>query len=200
MGGDCDKYLANFLMSTESEDTLQLQLEAEGIATQQVQELKQTLRGEIEHRLPTSVVAEGAGDSKDMRQILGAMTIPEKIKAAMFGNSECRAILISDKNRMIQEYVLQNPKLSIGEIQDFAASPNSSQHVLRGIASNRDWIKEYKTKLALVKNPKTPPDISLKWIRYLHTGDIRNLSKSKNIPQVVAVAAKKKLAEMQKKR
>ena len=81
MGGDCDKYLANFLMSTESEDTLQLQLEAEGIATQQVQELKQTLRGEIEHRLPTSVVAEGAGDSKERKSVL-----EEYCKAVLAGD------------------------------------------------------------------------------------------------------------------
>ena len=61
-------------------------------------------------------------------------------------------------------------------------------------------MKSYSLKVALVTNPKTPGDLALKWLRYLHKADLRRIARSKNIPQVVAVNARKKLAEMDKRK
>ena len=47
----------------------------------------------------------------DLRTQMRDMTIPQKVKLALLGNSVARMLLISDPNRMIQEAVLKNPRL-----------------------------------------------------------------------------------------
>jgi hypothetical protein len=131
--------------------------------------------------------------SGDVRVQIENMTIPQKIKAAMFGNKQCRAILIFDKNRMIQMFVLKNPKLGATEKQEFMQNPFMDGHVLRYMAGVREWMRDYKMKRALTFNPKTPLDISLRWIKFLNGSDIKLMARSKSVPQVLSVAAKKRL-------
>ncbi len=149
--------------------------------------------------LPQELLKEGDTDGRDIRALIRDMTIPQKMKLAMFGNATCRGLLAFDANRMIQDAVLKNPQLRQAEVEDFAKNPNCPEHVIRTIASSRDWTKSYQMKINLVFNPKTPQDISLKWLSYLRTSDIRNIAKSKNLPHTLATAARKRVAQMQKR-
>ena len=136
---------------------------------------------------------------KDLRTQIADMILPEKLKFAMFGNAQCRVILIQDPNRMIQEAVLKNPKLQDREIVGFTQNPYMSEFVLRRISDNRKWMKPYIIKRNLVFNPKTAPGIALRYLRYLQKADVRRISKSKGVSQVVANTARKILADMIKK-
>jgi hypothetical protein len=69
--------------------------------------------------------------------------------------------------------------------------------VIRYIANSRDRSKDYAVKLALVTNPKCPLGSSLRFLAYLHPDDLRNISRSKNIPGVLAAAAKRLLQQRQ---
>ena len=135
----------------------------------------------------------GAGkkESQDLRAQIQNMTIPQKIKLAMMGNSVARSLLIFNPNKMIQEFVLKNPRLSEPEVQAFLKSPNISDHALRFIASDKNLMKSYTNRVRLVSNPKTPGDVSMKWIRYLTQTDLKKLSKSRNVPNVVQTMAKR---------
>ena len=44
-------------------------------------------------------------------------------------------------------------------------------------------------KAALVNNPKTPLPTAIKFLRHLLPKDLRNVSKSKNVPTVLAKTA-----------
>lgn len=144
-----------------------------------------------ESGLPEAWVKEQDDEavSNDLRQQLLEMTVPQKIKLAMFGNSVARRLLISDSNKTIVEFVLKNPRLGLNEIESFLKSTTLSDHVIRLIAANPEYMKPYLHKVLLVSNPKTPQDISLKWLRYLNETELKKLSKSKNVPQLVAQGA-----------
>ncbi|MCB0339009.1 MAG: hypothetical protein KDD53_05370 [Bdellovibrionales bacterium] len=135
----------------------------------------------------------------DLRREIDNMGIPEKIKLAMFGPKAARMILISDKNRMVQDCVLQNPRLSIAEVEEFALNPNTPEQVLRIITNNRDWVKTQSMKRALLFNPKTPVDSSLKFLKLMPTNDLRRIARSKNLPQVLASSAQRLLTVRSKK-
>lgn len=139
-------------------------------------------------------------ESGDIRSQLRDMGIPQKVKLAMFGNATCRMLLISDSNRLVQEAVLKNPQIQEREVHEFAKNSNVSDNVLRRISDSKTWMKSYIIKLNLVLNPKTPQDISLKWLRYLRQPDLKRIGGSKNIPQVIATAAKKRIADMQQRK
>jgi hypothetical protein len=138
--------------------------------------------------------------SHDIRTLISKMRLPEKVKLAMFGNMVARALLIRDTNKIIPMVVLKNPQLTVKEVEDFIRNPNMSEFVIRAIAGSATWMKSYNVKANLVANPKTPGDLALKWLRYLSPYDLKKLAKSKNVPNVISLAARKRVVEMQKKR
>jgi hypothetical protein len=133
--------------------------------------------------------------STDIRGMLASMTMAQKLKIAMSGNGIVRRLLIQDPSRLVQECVLNNPKLGLHEVEAFAKNTNVDAQVLRSISSRSTWMRTYRVKVHLVTNPKCPPDLSMKWLKFLHDNDLKLISKSKNVPQVLQVAAKKKLSD-----
>src|SRR5262249_35739763 len=96
-----------------------------------------------------------------------------------------RAILIRDTARMVAAAVLKCPKLSDNEITAFAAMRNVHEDVLRAIASKKDWTKSYATVHALVRNPKTPPGLTIQFLPRLGNRDLKIIAGDKNIPELV---------------
>lgn len=148
---------------------------------------------------PADTIQSFSEDSSNIRSQIAEMAMPEKIKLALFGNSICRGLLILDSNRMIQQFVLKNPKLQLGEVETFAKNHQMSEGVLRTIADSKVWMKSANLKYIIVTNPKTPGDVALRWMRYLNVADLRTISKSKSIPQLIAITAKKRLVDLEKK-
>lgn len=122
------------------------------------------------------------------------MGVSEKIKLATLGNREARNLLIRDPNRMIIQAVLDSPRLTDDDVAGFAANRNLSQEVTRIIANKKEFLKNYSVQVALVQNPKTPLPSALKLLNHLRENDLRKISKSKNIPSVLARAAIRTLA------
>ncbi|MCO6429637.1 MAG: hypothetical protein J5J00_02165 [Deltaproteobacteria bacterium] len=138
--------------------------------------------------------------SGDVRAKIRDLEFPQKIKVALYGNSLCRSILISDASRLIQLCVLKNPKITLGEVEEFCKNPNVSQVVLRHVSDRREWMKEYSLKLTLVNNPKTPGDIAVKWIKYINLPDLKKLSKSKAHSNLVVNFARKRVMDLEQGR
>ena len=101
---------------------------------------------------------DGTEDQKQasFQERLANMTVPEKMKCAMKGTREMRAILIRDPNRLVSSAVLSCPKVNAAEVEAFAKMGNVSEDILRTIAMSRAWTKSYSVVLSLVKNSKTP--------------------------------------------
>jgi hypothetical protein len=128
-----------------------------------------------------------------MVQQLAAMSVPEKVKAAMKGSREMRAVLVRDPNRMVSMAVLSSPKMTDAEVESIAKMGAVSEDVLRVIGQNRAWTKNYNVVLALVKNAKTPVAMTLNFLARLNDRDLRALSISRAIPEPLRIAARKKV-------
>lgn len=141
---------------------------------------------------------EGKSKEGDIRAQLRDMKLPQKMKLAMFGNSVCRSLLIFDANRLVQNAVLKNPQLQVTEVESFVKNNNCPEYVLRTVSASKSWMKGYVMKLNFVLNPKSPADLSLKWLSHLRHADLKRVAQSKNIPQVLANAAKKRVVDQAK--
>ncbi len=128
---------------------------------------------------------------KSLLQRVGDMTVAERIKLALHGNRESRMLLLRDSNKLIRRFVLQNPRVADDEIIAIAKNRSADDELLRVVADNRDWTKNYQVRHALVTNPKTPLTIALRFLSGLHERDIRGLAKSKNVSATVAAQAKR---------
>ncbi|MGE5813070.1 MAG: hypothetical protein ACM36C_01160, partial [Acidobacteriota bacterium] len=83
------------------------------------------------------------------------------------------------------------PKLAESEVEAFARMGNVSDEVLRIIGNNRSWTKNYGVIAALVRNPKTPPAISMNLMNRLNDRDMKMLAVDRNVPEGLRVAARK---------
>lgn len=189
-------------MTDDPFETLSLLAEQNNEASEEILE-KAVQTVTTSHSIPDEVEKENENhadekQSTDIRAQLGAMKIGDRIKAALLGNSICRGLLILDTNKIIQQCVLRNPRLTLPEVETFAKNPNVGDVVLRSLAGSKTWMKYYSVKVNIVSNPKTPGDIALKWLRYINQPELKKLSKSKSVPQLVATTAKKRLIDMER--
>jgi hypothetical protein len=128
-------------------------------------------------------------------QRLSVLTVAERMKVAVRGSREERAILVRDPNRLVSSAVLSSPKLSESEIESIARMTNVSGDVLRTVGTNRAWLKNYAVIAALARNAKTPIGVSLSLLNRLMERDIKFLSSDRNIPEPVRIAARKLYAQ-----
>jgi hypothetical protein len=140
------------------------------------------------------LTAEEGVDRETVQQKITQMGIPDRVKAAVKGSREVRALLIRDPNRIIASAVLTSPKLTESEVESFARMGNVSEDVLRIIGSNRSWMKNYGVMAALIKNAKTPLALSLNLMHRLNDRDLLKLSLDRNVMEPLRVAAKRKVA------
>jgi len=134
-------------------------------------------------------------DRDSVTNKLSKMNFTERLKAAMKGTREMRAMLVRDTNKTVAAAVMSSPKLTEQEVETFCRMGSVSDDVLRIIARNRHWMKNYKIVLGLAKNPKTPVAISLNLLPRIQQKDLTQMAIDRNIPDPLRIAAKKKVLE-----
>jgi hypothetical protein len=145
---------------------------------------------------PLTAAEPESDDEKDQLsalQKIASLNVAQRLALAMKGTREERAILIRDPNKIVGAAVLSSPKMSENEIESIARMANVSEDILRIIAQNRAWVKNYSVVWSLTRNPKTPVAVSMNMLSRLTDKDLRTLSSDKNVPDVLRITARKKL-------
>ena len=75
--------------------------------------------------------------------MLSSLSVLDRMKLAMKGTREQRAMLVRDSNKLVSAAVLSSPKLNEAEIEAFTKMGNVSEDVMRIIGQNRAWTKNY---------------------------------------------------------
>jgi hypothetical protein len=136
---------------------------------------------------------------KSRYQEIQDLPVPEKIKLAMTGDKELRSLLIKDSNKLVQEAVLDSPRITDEEIAAIANSRTVADELLRKIAGKREWMKNHQVRVALVNNPKTPLPAGLKILNTLMLADLKRLTTNKGISSVLSAAAHRLLLKKERK-
>jgi len=148
---------------------------------------------------PAEEDAEVEREPQNLVSRIQQMNVAEKIRFALKGGREARALLIKDPNKQVSRSVLASPRITEQEVEHFAQSPNCSDEVLRNISLNRAWMRNYGIVRSLAGNPKTPIGIALTLIKTLSTKDLAALAKSRSISEALRRAAAKMLSVRQQK-
>jgi hypothetical protein len=131
------------------------------------------------------------GKRQTLLQRLATMTVSQRVQFAIKGGSEARRTLIRDSNKVVQRAVLQSPRLTDQEVEAFASMTALTDEILRLIAKNRNFRKNYVVVRNLMNNPKTPLDVSLHMLPILNALDLKRLCTNKNIPETLRTTANK---------
>jgi len=114
-----------------------------------------------------------------------SMGMKDRVRLAMKGDRESRNILIRDPNRIVAQAVVSNPRLTEQEVEKIAGMRTVTEDILRQLASNRQWSKNYQVVHALAKNPRTPIANVLNILSRLQLRDLAALSKNRNVSDAV---------------
>jgi len=156
--------------------------------------LREMHGGTIDEAALAEAAAEAEPDMhrrQTLLQQIAKMTVAQRVQFAIKGGSEARRTLIRDTNKVVQRAVLQSPRLTDQEVEAFAAMANLTDEILRLIAANRVFRKNYTVVRNLVNNPKLPLDVSLHLLPMVNAVDLKKLTMNKNVPETLRTSAVK---------
>jgi hypothetical protein len=136
----------------------------------------------------------GEEESRSLYAQLQEMSVLEKIKLARMGNKEARGLLVRDRNKIVATAAIRSPRISETEIVAIAKSRAVCDEVIRVISFNREWTRNYQVKLCLATNPKCPISSATRFLNHLQDRDLRSIMRSKDVPQLIAVQARRILS------
>lgn len=131
--------------------------------------------------------------TQTLQALILKMSVSQKVRLAMVGDANVRKVLIRDPKKLVALAVLRSPRITEGEVTTFASNKTLSDELLTTICRNRNWVKDYATRKALVFNPKTPISFSMTFLRQLSPKDLKDASSSRDVSQTVARTAKRML-------
>ena len=130
-------------------------------------------------------------DQGNLFALVQKMNVMQKIKLARMGNKEARGLLIRDRNKIVASAAIRSPKITDNEVANYAKARNVSDDVLRIIANNRDWTKNYQVKIALATNPKCPVPTAMKFLNFMMEKDLRSIMKSRDVASPISTHARR---------
>src|SRR6185369_15219470 len=131
-------------------------------------------------------------------QLAQTMGVGEKIKMALTGDKEWRSLLIKDSNKLVNGAVVKNPRITEPEILTISKSVIQNDEILRIICHNKEWVKNYEIRKALVLNNKTPLPVAIRFMGFLTEKDLATIAKSKNVSSVLTNNARRMLLNKKK--
>jgi len=141
---------------------------------------------------PSTPAAPDAPDAIERLPLFASiqrMSVAERMQFARRADKEGRGLLIRDSNRQVSLAALNNPKVTIQEIEQFAKSRQLDAEIIREIGTNAEWLKHYSVVHALVANPRTPLPIALRLLPRLKTLDMKLLGTDRNLSSAIRTAA-----------
>jgi hypothetical protein len=145
-------------------------------------------RAAAAERLVAEASAEVGGVAPErvalIRRIM-FMKVKDRMKLGMKGDREARSILIRDPNRVVAQAVINNPRITDQEVESIASMRTVSDEVLRLIAMNRGWARQYPIIHNLARNPRTPLPTAIQILSRLHIKDLKSLGQNRNVSDAV---------------
>ena len=122
--------------------------------------------------------------------LIQSLNVAQKIRMALLGSQSDRALLIKDANKMVSRAAIRSPAVSVSEALLYARNHSLNASIIEYISTNRKWMQNYRVKVQIVLNPKTPVNVALTALNSLRPAELRSVAQSHGISGVVSARAK----------
>jgi hypothetical protein len=126
---------------------------------------------------------------------LPELAVGEKVSLARRAGPGVLAQLRHDPSPQVIAALLDNPRLTEGLLVPLLQSASTPPAILEAIAKDRRWGVRYPLRLALVRNPATPLQVSWRLLEALRKTDLRPVAMDPRIPEPVRRRARVLLGE-----
>ncbi len=107
-----------------------------------------------------------------------ALSQMEKLLLAVKAERSERALLLQDNDPRVLLSLLRNPRLTVDEVARIAKSSFLNFQVADVIVKTTQWMSSLDVRLALIRNPKTPPAYAMQILPTLPDGEIRSIARA----------------------
>lgn len=116
--------------------------------------------------------------------------VPERGEIGRQIGSEDLADLLGHRSREVLEALLESPQFGERHVLLLLSRKDLPREIVAKIARNRQWMSSYQIKLAVVKHPHTPRELSLRALKFIYLFDLLGVALTPATP-----AELKRLAE-----
>ncbi len=117
-------------------------------------------------------------------------TVGERMSLAKGQDRQALERLMSDPQPLVVRQLLKNPRLTEQEVIRIAARRPAHPSVLEEIYKSPRWIERYEVKVALVRNPYTPPRIGVALVNFLLRNDLVEVKNDSQLHPTLREAAR----------
>ena len=126
--------------------------------------------------------AEAGDDSPEKRQNtwdrIRGLSQMEKLLLAIKAERSERALLLQDNDPRVLLSLLRNPRLTVDEVARLAKSSFLNFQIADVIVKTTQWMSSMDVRLALIRNPKTPPALALQILPSLPESEVRSIARA----------------------
>lgn len=116
---------------------------------------------------------------------LPALAVGERVNLARRASPRLIQLLGQDRNPRVCRALLENPRLTEGQVLPWVSSDSVSPAVLRVVARDRRWGSRYPIRVALCRNPRSPTEVVLPVLPLLKKPDLRAVASDRRIAAAV---------------
>ena len=126
----------------------------------------------------------------DPDQLANELTLGQRRALAMSPDRHTMEQLMFDPDPSVIHRLLSNPRITLPFVIRIAARRPNYPAVLTEVFHSPRWIVHYDIKVALVRNPYTPPPICLRLLPNLRTQDLREAASDTSLLPEIQEAAR----------
>lgn len=110
------------------------------------------------------------------------LPVGQKLTLARRGPTRVAGALLAEGHPQALKLALQNAFLTESQILKVLAKPGVPERVVAAIAQHRKWSLQYNVRVALLRNPHTPPPSILAFLPHLTLADLKDLAGLRDLP------------------
>ncbi|MGZ4778339.1 MAG: hypothetical protein ACXV5L_04035 [Thermoanaerobaculia bacterium] len=129
--------------------------------------------GDLVQRL----LADDAPKGQTLADRLRSLPRVQKIILATKADRSERAFLVQDNDPQVLSSLLKNPRITIDEVVRVAKSAFLNYQTVEVIMGTGQFMGSLDVRLALVHNPKTPPQFALRILPTLPESEVRTIAR-----------------------
>jgi hypothetical protein len=118
------------------------------------------------------------------------LSAAQRLRLALNGEHSERVALDRAFGKEVWDALLQNPKISVGEVTRLARMGNMPMPLLEQIVNHNSWITVPQIRRALLSNPRLDQPMILRILRFTPPNELKLLPKQTAYPTAVRSLAK----------
>ena len=111
------------------------------------------------------------------------LPVGQKLTLARRGPSRVAGALLAEGHPQALKLALNNAFLTESQILKVLAMPGIPERVVAAIAQHQKWASRYNVRIALLRNPHTPPPCILAFLPHLTLADLKEIAALQELPQ-----------------